>query len=162
MSNSQKKVKLTDPMIMITFSIIIGSVLMVYPLPYIVAGWRPHFLFVLTLFWVLCQPVWCGVWFAFAVGLLTDLLLNLPLGANALSFVVLSFIARQFTREFAQFHFFLLWLVTSLAILIYVLVMWIAFSFADVTFISTRHWQPLISSILTFPVIYVLLKRWKT
>lgn len=162
MSNSQKKIKLTDPMIMITFSIIIGSVLMVYPLPYIVAGWRPHFLFVLTLFWVLCQPVWCGVWFAFAVGLLTDLLLNLPLGANALSFVVLSFIARQFTREFAQFHFFLLWLVTSLAILIYVLVMWIAFSFADVTFISTRHWQPLISSILTFPVIYVLLKRWKT
>lgn len=162
MSNSQKKIKLTDPMIMITFSIIIGSVLMVYPLPYIVAGWRPHFLFVLTLFWVLCQPVWCGVWFAFAVGLLTDLLLNLPLGANALSFVVLSFIARQFTREFAQFHFLLLWLVTSLAILIYVLVMWIAFSFADVTFVSTRHWQPLISSILTFPLIYVLLKRWKT
>lgn len=161
LNNVFSSAKVKDPLIMIVISVVIGSILMVYPLPYAVAGWRPHFLFLLTIFWVLCQPMWCGVWFAFTLGILTDLLLNLPLGANALSFVILTFLARQFTREFAHLHFMLLWLAVSLATLIYVLVMWIAFNLADVAFISSRHWQPLFSSIVIFPLIYWLLKKWR-
>lgn len=151
-----------DPLLIIIISIVVGSILMVYPLPYAVAGWRPHFLFLITIFWVLCQPMWCGVWFAFTIGIFTDLLLNLPLGSNAACFVLLSFLARQFTREFAYFHFLLLWLIASLATVVYVLIMWIAFSLADVAFISSRHWQPLLSSILTFPLLYWVLKKWRT
>lgn len=153
--------KAKDPLIVIIVSVIISTVLMVYPLPYTVAGWRPHILFLITIFWVLCQPMWCGVWFAFMMGMMTDLLLNLPLGSNALSFVILTFLARQFTREFAHLHFVLLWLVSSLAVLIYVLVMWIAFSLADINFIDARHWQPLLSSIMIFPFVYWILKKWK-
>ena len=46
------------------------------------------------LFWVLCQPTWCGIWFAFATGILIDLLLDAPLGLNALSFIIIAFVAR--------------------------------------------------------------------
>ena len=45
------------------------------------------------LFWVLCQPTWCGIWFAFATGILIDLLLDAPLGLNA-RFIIIAFVAR--------------------------------------------------------------------
>jgi rod shape-determining protein MreD len=65
--------KQRDPLFPIIFSVIIASVLMVYPLSYALSGWRPLFMMMVMLFWVLCQPTWSGIWFAFAVGIFTDL-----------------------------------------------------------------------------------------
>ena len=73
----------------------------------------------IMLFWVMCQPTWCGVWFAFATGLLTDLLLDAPLGLNALSFVLITFIARYFTRERRIMTFMNLWIITILSVVAY-------------------------------------------
>ncbi len=81
--------------IAIIFSVIIAaSVLMVYPLSYTASGWRP--LFMLMVDFVL------GAWgsqrgVASGWPLVQDcysLLLNAPLGMNALSFVVITFVAR--------------------------------------------------------------------
>lgn len=91
--------KQRDPLFPIIFSVIIASVLMVYPLSYALSGWRPLFMMMVMLFWVLCQPTWSGIWFAFAVGIFTDLLLDAPLGLNALSFVLITFVSRFLTRE---------------------------------------------------------------
>ena len=77
-SEKQRK----DPLWIIVVSIIIGSILVVYPMSYALAGWRPLYMFLIMLFWVLCQPTWCGIWFAFTMGLFTDLLLDAPLGMN--------------------------------------------------------------------------------
>ena len=70
--------KRKDPLIIIIISIVISSILMIYPLSYDVSGWRPLVMLMVMLFWVLCQPTWCGVWFAFATGLWTDLLIESP------------------------------------------------------------------------------------
>jgi len=59
-SEKQRK----DPLFIIVVSIIICSILVVYPMSYVFAGWRPVYMFMIMLFWVLCQPTWCGVWFA--------------------------------------------------------------------------------------------------
>lgn len=150
-----------DPFFIIIISMIIASVLTVYPLPYEIAGWRPHFMLILTLFWVMCQPSWCGVWFAFTMGIFTDLLLGMPLGANALCFVILSFSARLLTREFAYIPFLFLWLMSGLTTLIYTFVIWLGLIATDTTFITARHWQPLLTSIVIFPLFFWLLKRWR-
>ena len=49
-----------DPLIAIVLSVIICSVLIVYPLSYAVSGARPLFMLLVVLFWVMCQPTWCG------------------------------------------------------------------------------------------------------
>ncbi len=69
-----------DPLFPIIFSVIAASVLMVYPLSYTGSGWRPLFMLMVTLFWVLGQPTWCGIWFAFGTGLFADLLLDATFG----------------------------------------------------------------------------------
>ncbi|WP_445116285.1 rod shape-determining protein MreD [Acinetobacter sp. WZC-1] len=156
-SETQRK----DPLFVIVVSIIIGSILMVYPLSYSVAGWRPLFMMLITLFWVLCQPSWCGVWFAFSIGLFTDLLLDAPLGLNALSYVLITFFARYFVRERRILTFGNLWVIAAFAIVAHLLFMFMAQVISGVHFPIARHWQPLLTSLFCWPVLYSLLRRWR-
>lgn len=150
-----------DPLFVMVVSVIICSVLEVYPLSYAFAGWRPLLMLMLTLFWVLCQPTWCGVWFAFGMGLFTDLLLDAPLGLHALSYVLITFITRYFTRERRIMTFTNTWVIASMALLAHLLFILLAQVLSDMQFSITRHWQPLLSSILLWPVLYYCLRRWR-
>ena len=154
-------VKTRDPLWIIVLSIIIGSVLVVYPLSYTLAGWRPLIMLMITVYWILLQPTWCGVWFAFAVGLFTDLLLDAPLGLHALSFVLLTFSIRWFVRERRLMTFGNTWAIASVAILAHLIYVLFAQIISDMQFSITRHWQPLMSSILTWPILYYLLRKWR-
>ena len=150
-----------DPLIAIIVSVIMASALMVYPLSYELSGWRPLFMLVITLFWVLCQPTWCGVWFAFGTGLFVDLLVDAPLGMNALSFVLIGFLARFLTRERRILTFSNLWIISSIAVVAHLFLIWMAQVMSGVHFSFARHWQPLLSSILVWPIIYYVLKKWR-
>ena len=150
-----------DPLIAIVLSVIICSVLIVYPLSYAVSGARPLFMLLVVLFWVMCQPNWCGIWFAFGTGIFTDLLVDAPLGMNAFSFVVITFVVRFLTRERRILTFGNLWAISFLAVLAHLFITWIAQIMGGLQFSIARHWQPLLSSILVFPLIYFVLKKWR-
>lgn len=150
-----------DPLIAIIVSVIVCSVLMVYPLSYAVSGARPLFMLLLMLFWVMCQPTWCGIWFAFATGMFTDLLVDAPLGMNALSFVLITFIVRFLTRERRILTFGNLWAISFLAVLAHLFLTWVLQIMGGLQFSIARHWQPLLSSLLVFPVMYFMLKKWR-
>ena len=150
-----------DPLIAIILSVIVCSVLMVYPLSYAISGARPLFMLLVMLFWVMCQPTWCGIWFAFGTGIFVDLLIDAPLGMNALSFVTIAFVARFLTRERRILTFGNLWVISFMAVLAHLFMTWIAQIMGGMQSSIARHWQPLLSSIFTFPVIYFLLKKWR-
>ncbi|MEZ2903288.1 rod shape-determining protein MreD [Acinetobacter terrestris] len=150
-----------DPLIAIIVSVIICSVLLVYPLSYAVSGARPLFMLLVMLFWIMCQPTWCGIWFAFATGIFTDLLVDAPLGMNALTFVVITFVARFLTRERRILTFANLWVISFLAVLAHLLMIGMAQIMGGMQFSIARHWQPLLSSVLFFPVIYFFLRKWR-
>ena len=151
-----------DPLIAIIVSVLLMSVLTVYPLSYAVSGWRPLFMMMVVLFWVICQPIWCGIWFAFGVGVFLDLLTGAPLGLNALIFVVITFLVRFFTREKRIMTFFNLWVITLITVFAYLFLTWLVQIMAGVQFSFTRHWEPMITSILCWPFIYYMLKQWRT
>ena len=157
---SQEK-KNRDPLFAIVISIVIASILTVYPWSYAVAGWRPAFMVLITLFWVLCHPTWCGVWFSFTIGLFTDLLLGAPLGMNAFSFVVICFFSRYFIRERRVLTFGNLWIIVTLALLTHLVILLLAQAMMGVHFSIARHWQPLLGSILFWPIQYYLLRKWR-
>lgn len=142
-------------------SLVICSVLVVYPLSYDVAGWRPLIMLMVTLFWVLCQPTWCGVWFAFSIGLFTDLLLDAPLGLNALSYVLLTFSIRYFVRERRVMTFSNTWIIVGLGLLAHLLFILFAQVVSGMQLSITRHWLPLLSSMMLWPVLYYCLRKWR-
>lgn len=150
-----------DPLFAIIVSVIVASVLIVYPLSYGLSAWRPEYMLLLVMFWVLCQPTWCGVWFAFAMGMFVDLLVGSPLGLNALSFVIVSFVARFFIREKRILTFLHIWVIVSLATLAHLLLQWLMQVMGGIDFALARHWQPLPTTIAVFPLVYYVLKRWR-
>lgn len=145
-----------DPFLAIVISVILASILMVYPLSYTLSGWRPLFMLMVMLFWVLCQPTWCGIWFAFATGIFADLLLDAPLGLNALSFILIAFLARFLTRERRILTFSNLWIITAIAIVAHLMLIFFAQILASVQFSFARHWIPVLTSILVWPVLYYM------
>ena len=150
-----------DPLWAIIFSIVIGSVLMVYPVSYELSAWRPVFMLLVMIFWVMCQPAWCGVWFAFALGLFSDLLMELPLGLSALSYISIAFTARYLTRNKRIMTFSNLWVITSLAVLWHLLLLWLLLIMSGEDVHIIRHWKPIIISILLWPIVYQGLKKWR-
>lgn len=150
-----------DPLMAIIASVIFASILMVYPLSYDISGWRPLFMLLIMLFWVLCQPTWCGIWFAFGTGLFADLLLDAPLGMNALSFVLITFVSRFLTRERRILTFSNLWIICSLAVVAHLMIVWLSQVMSGIHFSFARHWQPLLTSILCWPLVYYFLKKWR-
>ena len=150
-----------DPLIAIVFSVIIASILMVYPLSYTLSGWRPLFMLMTMLFWVLCQPTWCGVWFAFATGIFADLLLDAPLGLNAMSFIIIAFISRFLTKERRILTFANLWVIAFLASVAHLLIIFFAQILSGVQFSFPRHWLPLLTSVMVWPILYYFLRKWR-
>ncbi|MBF7683341.1 rod shape-determining protein MreD [Acinetobacter sp. B5B] len=156
-----KPLKRKDPLLLIILTVMISSVLTIYPLSYDFSAWRPFVLMLVMLFWVLCQPTWCGVWFAFGVGVFYDLLIDAPLGQNASAFVLIAFIARYLIREKRILTFLNLWLISILATIAYVIFIWILHTLGGVDYPLMRRWPPLVSSILCWPFIYYILKKWR-
>ena len=150
-----------DPFIWIVISILLASVLTVYPLAYDLSAWRPFIMLLVMLFWVLCQPTWCGVWFAFGLGIFTDLLLDAPLGQSALIYVVITFVARYFIRERRVLTFLNLWIIAIMAIVAYLVFIWATQVMLEINYPVMRRWPPLISSVLSWPVLYYFLRKWR-
>ncbi|MFC3903580.1 rod shape-determining protein MreD [Acinetobacter marinus] len=150
-----------DPLVAIIISVVIASVFTVYPVSYFLSGWRPSVMLLVMLFWVMCQPAWCGVWFAFIVGIFTDLLMENPLGVNALSFVMIAFFARYFTRDKRIMTQANLWVIAVIAIVFHLLMLWLLLVMAGNEIGLIRHWQALLSSAILWPVVYWGLKKWR-
>lgn len=150
-----------DPLFAIIISVVVASILMVYPLSYSLSGWRPLFMLMVMLFWVLCQPTWCGIWFAFATGIFADLLLDAPLGLNALSFIIIAFVSRFLTRERRILTFGNIWVITTLALLAHMVILFFAQVASGVQFSIPRHWLPMLTSVISWPILYYMLRKWR-
>lgn len=83
---------------LILFSFMLGIILTILPLPHWAIWLRPQWMMMIVLFWVMMMPFQCGVIFAWIVGLLTDLIVDAPLCAHALGFVILTYFFLKFQR----------------------------------------------------------------
>lgn len=150
-----------DPLWAIILSVILASVVMVYPLPYAVNAWRPNFMLLVMLFWVLCQPAWCSIWFAFSLGVFTDLLMEMPLGSNALCFVLIAFLVRFFTREKRIMTKNNLWVISIIVTIVYLVMEFMILILAQNSIDLLLHWAALPANILCWWIVYWGLQRWR-
>jgi len=84
-------------------SIVAALLLGLLPLPGVLQPLRPYWLALVVAYWVIEAPDSVGLGFAFAVGIVADLMFGSLLGEQALRLVILSFILQRFR---AQLRFF--------------------------------------------------------
>lgn len=89
----------------------------------------PHLPFLAVAAWTLFVPELMRPWTAFALGILTDAMLGLPLGVNATLLPVLSLSLSAFERRFGHLPFLAEWALVAIASLLYFFLSWELLSF---------------------------------
>ncbi len=92
--------------VLLLVSVTIALVLGLVPLPSWLAPFKPLWLALVLVYWLLEDPVHVGLGVAFVAGLAADLVFGSLIGEHALRLVVLAFIVQRFR---ARLRFFPVW-----------------------------------------------------
>ena len=144
--------------LIILLSFVLGLMLSVYPLPENLQWWRPEFLLLVLIYWVVALPQRVGMATAWVLGLLLDVLEGSLLGLNALSmtFVVyIMLLMYQRIRMFSMFQqvFFIFILVALNQMISH----WIK-GVLGVSSQSLMFLVPAAISALLWPLVFILLR----
>ena len=139
-------------------SLVVASVLNIYPLSVALAWYRPMWLAVVLVFWLLSQPSRVGIGAAFGVGLAADLLLDSDLGQQALCAVLLAFFVKFIHVYLRQPSVGLLWLVAAVGLLIYQLAFVVLQVLTQGVFYPQLLIAPLVSALI-YPLVLWALAR---
>lgn len=123
---------------------------------------KPFFLLTAVYYWAIYRPTVMPLVYTFCLGLLLDILGNLPLGVTAIILVGLQYLVQRSRLFLMGQPYAMVWLGFSLLSFAYAFLMWILISFFNLTFLPFQSFlQSLIAACLTillFPLASLLLQ----
>lgn len=149
-----------SPYSALAFSLVVGLLLSVLPLPPLLQDWRPEWLKLVVIFWVMNAPMVAGIWLAVFSGLLLDVLLAVPLGLNASSLVFIVYVARMTKRWSGVFSIRQTSLLVCLLLLGGRLLNHVELALAGDAPEGLSFYLPALSSALIWPTVMLSLRRW--
>lgn len=142
--------------IVLCLSTFIASVLTIVKLPTWLFYFRPDWLALVAIYWVLAMPEKLGIIFGFLHGLLLDLLLFKAFGLNALGFTFMTFLV---ARYYQQLRIFDLWqqalLIAFVICIMKLIVGWVHGLVSDFEF-ARFYWYSILGDVVMWPFIYIL------
>lgn len=150
----------TNPLLALPLSLFASFVLAMLPLPQALSYWRPEFVTMMLVFWVLNAPSFVGIWIAFFLGILLDVLFATPFGVHALVLPVLAYLTRLSYRWVPVFS---VWQTSGLVFALVLAGLIIKRALLGIVAVgpdsSVLYWLPALSSALVWPSIMVTLRR---
>jgi len=143
----------------LVFALSIGLALLLsaVPVPGTLGFFKPFWIALIALFWVIEAPEYLGLGFAFVLGITLDVLSGTLLGEHALRLLFIVFIAGRFQR---RLRFYPIW---QQALFIFVLLLndrLISLSIASLSghaLPNYRYWLAPLVSTLIWPWLFLLL-----
>ena len=142
----------------IILSFVAASSLNIYPLSPSMATLRPMVMIMVLIFWLLFQPRYVGIFTAFTIGLIADLLMDTHLGQQAFAAVVVALVIKITSIYIRQLDNISAWLVASLGLIVFQLTLWILQVFIQNVFIAQSALS-LWMSIISWPLVLLALKK---
>lgn len=155
-SDSQQPTQLL--IISMVLSLVVASSLNVYPLNSSMATLRPMVMIMVLIFWLLFQPRYVGVFTAFVIGIIADLLMDTRLGQQAFAAVVVAFFIKISSIYIKELRTGSAWLLASAALIIFQLNLWLLQMFTQGVFIAQSALS-LLMSILSWPIVLFVLRK---
>lgn len=149
------------PSLLLAFplSVFAAFLLAAMPLPQSLAWWRPEFVTMVLVFWVLNAPDRIGVWTAFLLGLGVDVLLATPFGVHPLMLAGVAWLARLSWRRVAVYSLLQTSGLVFALILLGLMVKRIALGVVATAPDSLLYWLPALTSALVWPTLMLSLRR---
>ncbi len=130
----------------------------IVPLPANLASFNPDWVLLALIYWSLATPEQTGVFSAWGVGLLVDVLTGRILGLHALVYAITSFFVIRLHKRIRHYplpqqSLFILFCL----LLAYLLIYWIE-TLQGKTAMTYQFWQPVFTGALFWPVVSTLLR----
>ena len=146
----------------IAVSIVLAVVLGIIPLPEWLEVWRPEWVSLVLVYWVIALPHRVGLVFAWVVGFLLDVLEGSLLGLNAIALSLIAYIALNLYQRVRMFTPLqrcatILMLVGLQQLLIF----WVNTATGQNTPRNLMFVGSALTSTLVWPLVFVLLRFWR-
>lgn len=139
-------------------SFVVASVINIYPMGLDASLLRPMALTMVLIFWLIFKPSYVGVITAFAIGIISDLLLDTRLGQQAFAAVIMAFSIRFMGQYIKQLNLSVAWTVATIGLIVFQLTLWgVQYMTQNIFFTSALF--SLLVSIVTWPLVYFALYR---
>jgi len=145
-------------LIAIILSFVVASSLNVYPLNPNMATLRPMALIMVLIFWLLFQPRYVGIFTAFTLGLIADLLMDTRLGQQAFAAVVVALIIKITSIYIRELNTASAWLIATLGLVVFQLILWILQLITQNIFMA-QSGLSLLMSIISWPLVLLALRK---
>lgn len=149
-----------SPLLPLLLSLAAGLFLSVLPLPAQLQPWRPEWLTLVLLFWVMHAPLWVGVWTGVIMGFLLDILIATPLGLYASSLALTVYVGRMTQRWTGVFSIRQTSMLVLMLILGGRLVRYVELSLLGQPVGDLSYFLPAVASALVWPTVMLMLQRW--
>ncbi len=150
---------MSEGRLVIIATLCVAMLLTMLPMPDWAQPFRPQWVTLVLLYWVIALPHRVGVGSGFVVGIVLDVLTGTLLGQNALGLSVVTFIAIQLHRRIRVFPFWQQSLgILMLLVIEHLLALWVTGATRGVA-PGLNYWAvPLIGALL-WPWIFVTLRK---
>lgn len=141
----------------VLISLLAGLVLSLLPLPALLQPWRPSWIALIVVYWLLYEPRRVGLLLAWVTGLLLDTLRGALLGQHALALVIMGFIALQFHLRVRVFPIGQQTATVFMLIAVYEFFLYWVDGLSGEPGGDWRRWLSVMSSALVWPVVALLI-----
>ncbi|MCJ8341047.1 MAG: rod shape-determining protein MreD [Pseudomonadales bacterium] len=137
---------------------IVALMLSQIPLPRMLEWWRPEFVALFVIYWIMALPQRFGVGSAWIIGLLLDVLKGSVLGINAIALTLIAYCALLMHKRLRMFPLWQQALVIFLLIVANQLIFYWLQALAGTKADDLQFLIPAVVSALLWPWVFVLLR----
>lgn len=142
------------------FSLLLGFFLELMPVP-IWANWfKPDWLLLIALFWIMTAPETFNVVFVWVLGLILDAVKGSLLGEHAFAMLIVAFIFLKFYRRFRLYSLWQQALGIFLFVFLYQFIIFIIQGTINQLPNSYAYWAACLTSAIFWPSVYLFLRDW--
>jgi len=140
-------------------TILFGLTLQILPMPDSMEWWRPSWLLITMIYWVMALPNRIGIITCWIVGLVFDVSQGNHLGIHGATFAICAYIVFTLNK---RLRLFTLWQQSVFIALLVgfdlVVSLWVE-NFIDYRVRSAAYWLPILSSAIVWPISFILLRH---